>query len=543
VFTVVAGVLLFGSTQKLISAADWVQHTQDVLSSLQRASLLAERVEYRTHLYQLTKDEDQLDRARQSAHLFETNTVRLTTLVEDNPYQMGNVRNLTSCGSELSHLVEKLTPESPLPEVQVQRCQQTISLMTDHEQSLLKQRTISSQRSSFASIGTDLAFAGLSLLGLVTLFGFLVRDALLRQRVAAQTGLTNERLAQTVDSLEDQAQESELLTAARNELQLCVDVEQVYKSAANSFSRLLAGTSGSLCMINNSRLLVEVVSSWQEGAAKSAIEDFHPPESCCGLRSGQARWRQPGVSEIQCTHFSGEPPERYLCKPIVSHGNAIGVLYIQCPDERAVSLVKQRMNGLLQLNQLTGMAVAALNLRTKLENQSIRDPLTELFNRHFMQISLDRELSRAARHSQSLCVLMLDVDHFKTFNDTYGHAAGDTVLKAISGIFRASIRSEDVACRYGGEEFTIILPDVTQVSACERAEAIRLAVATLRVPLEPEVCGEFSVSIGVACYPHDGETADQLLRKADLALYRAKHQGRNQVVLFEGDPVTPVSHR
>jgi diguanylate cyclase (GGDEF)-like protein len=405
--------------------------------------------------------------------------------------------------------------------------------MTDHEQSLLKDRNTGKQRSSFNSIGMEIGFVVLSLITLVVMFGFLVRDAVLRQRIVKKTALTNERLASTVNELEDRAHESELLTAARDELGLCVEVHEVYKSAANSLSRLLAGTSGSLCMINNSRQLVEVVSSWESGGRNSAIVDFNPPESCCGLRSGQPRLRQPGVSEIQCNHFQSTPPERYLCKPIVAYGNTLGVLYVQIPDEATTSSISLHMDGPRQMVQLIGMAVATLNLRTTLENQSIRDSLTGLFNRRFMEISLERELSRAARHNHSLAVLMVDLDRFKTFNDTYGHAAGDTVLKAVAEVFRSCIRNEDIACRYGGEEFTIILPGATQETACARAEAIRQAVATLRVPLEQDVCGDFTVSIGVAFYPSDGDAADLLLSRADIALYRAKRLGRNQVSLFE----------
>jgi diguanylate cyclase (GGDEF)-like protein len=211
----------------------------------------------------------------------------------------------------------------------------------------------------------------------------------------------------------------------------------------------------------------------------------------------------------------------------------MGVLYVQCHDVATVELVNRHMDGLRQLVQFTGMAVATLNLRTKLENQSIRDSLTGLFNRHFMQISLERELARIARRKQSLAVFMLDVDQFKKFNDTHGHAAGDMVLKAIADIFLSSIRSEDIAYRYGGEEFTIILPDIIAAAAWERAESVRLAVMNLRVPLEQEVNGDFTVSIGVALYPNDGEAADLLLRRADQALYRAKRLGRNQVAIHE----------
>jgi diguanylate cyclase (GGDEF)-like protein len=532
-FTVAAGTFVFGNTRKLIAAAEWVQHTQEVLASLQRVSLLMERIEYRSRLYSLTANEEQLNRARASANQLDTSMVHLKMLVADSDYQLNNLQNLTACSRELSLALNHFTTTSTLPDGQIQLCQQAVGLMTDHEQLLLQERSKGSQRRSFASIETEVVFVGISLVSMLVLFGFLLRDALVRQRVGKQTAQTNERLARSVNALEDRAHESDLLTSARDELQLCVDVKQVYQSAANSFSHLLAGSRGALCIINNSRQLVEVVSSWQTSGEDNGIEDLYPPESCCGLRSGQPRWRQPGVSEIHCTHFSQGPPERYLCMPIVAHGNTLGMVYVQCPSDQVLQSVNQRMDGLRQLVQLTGMAIATLNLQTKLENQSIRDSLTGLFNRHFMQISLERELARAARRKQILAVFMLDLDHFKTFNDTYGHASGDTVLRAISDIFRSNVRTEDIACRYGGEEFTIILPDVTPAVAYERAESVRRAVESLRMPLEREFYDQFTVSIGVALYPSDGEEADQLLRRADQALYRAKRLGRNRVVLYE----------
>jgi diguanylate cyclase (GGDEF)-like protein len=317
-------------------------------------------------------------------------------------------------------------------------------------------------------------------------------------------------------------------------LQLGVDLRQVYDAAAIGFSRLLPGTSGCLCMINNSRQTVEVVSTW----GVTAMQDFSPPESCCGLRSGLPRWRQPGESEIHCAHFGDNPPERYLCRPIIAHGNTMGILHIQCETDALVQLVQLRADGVRYLVQIAGMAIATLNLRMKLEHQSIRDALTGLFNRHFMQISLERELSRAARKKQTLAVLMLDVDHFKQFNDTYGHPAGDAVLRDIALLFQANTREEDVACRYGGEEFTILLPDVTVESACERADQLLRAVANLHVTVEHRTYSDLTISIGIAFYPNDGETAEQLLRRADEALYRSKREGRNQLTVSQPDSVT-----
>ncbi len=529
IFTLAAGLLVYTNTKALMAASEQVQHTQDVLASLQRVSLLIERIDYRGRFFALTGNDEQSNRALASANQLVTTAVHVQSLVSDNPNQRDNARNLLICARDMDQAAKGFASHALMPDRVMQHCQETIGVMNDLEESLLESRSQGSQRRSVISVGTEIIFVVTSLISLAALFGFLLRDALRRQRVSKRTAMTNLRLEESVNALKDRAIETDLLTTARDELQLCVDVQQVYRSAASSFSRLLEGTNGSLCMINNSRQLVEVVSTW----GKSLIEDFHSPDSCCGLRSGQPRWRQPGISEIDCTHFSAALPERYLCKPIVAHGNTLGLLYVQCDSEERVRFVRSRIDGVRQLVQLTGMAVATLNLRTKLENQSIRDSLTGLFNRHFMQISLERELARASRRKQALAVYMLDLDHFKRFNDKYGHGAGDAVLKGVAEIFRNSIRTEDIACRYGGEEFTIILPDVTTTVAYDRAESIRQAVASLRIPLAGETLCDFSVSIGVSFYPQDGESAETLLSRADQALYRAKRSGRNQVVLHE----------
>src|SRR6266568_1155939 len=425
--TVAGGILLYVHTQRLTTAVQMVQHSQDVLSSLQRASSLSDRLELRARLYLATGEEDQLNRARTSANLLSTTAEHLKTLVEDNPNETKNVENLTSCVTGLSDLLNSFNARSSFPEIQIQQCQKTISLMTDQERMLQDDRILQSQRQVQSSVNTEYGLIGIRVAIVVVLFGLLLQNAFQRQRIGKETLLTNRNLAETVLALKDRANESELLTAARDELQLCVDVMQVYQSAANSFSQLLPGTNGALCIINNSRKMVEVVSFW----GKTDLGDFAPPESCCGLRSGQPRWRRPGQSEIHCTHFVAAAPERYLCYPIVAHGNTLGILYVQCDDEEIAESVTGHIDGLRHLVQITGMAVATLNLQAKLESQSIRDSLTGLFNRHFLEVSLERELLRAARRKQVLTVLMLDADYFKRFNDSFGHAAGDAALRGI----------------------------------------------------------------------------------------------------------------
>lgn len=528
-FTLIAGFVLYTNTRTLTTAAQWVQHTQEVLNSLQRASNFTERVEYRSRLYAFDGDEDNLSRARAAANGLNTSAAHIRSLVGDNPNQIASVDSLVSCASRLSDLLVGFTQHSPVPAVQVQQCQKIIGLMTDQEQLLLTERTQHSQNRLLTSVSTEFFLVPVSIISLLVLFSFLLRDAVARQKAAREASRINEDLARSVSALEDTARESELMTNARNELQLCVDVQQVYDTATSNFARLLPDTSGCLYMIDTSRHSVEVVSSW--GAANQ--DHFSPPESCCALRSGQPRWRQPGVSEIHCAHFTGGAPERYHCRPIVAHGNTIGILYVQCENETIVQQVNGRMDAMRQLIQITALAVATLNLRTKLENQSIRDSLTGLFNRHFMQISLEREILRSHRRKQIMAVLMLDVDHFKRFNDAHGHAAGDAVLKCFAEVFKNNIRAEDIVCRYGGEEFTIILPDTNVKGACDRADSIVSAISELKVHVGQHTFDGFGVSIGVAFYPGDGDTPEELLQRADAALYDSKRNGRNQVTLFE----------
>lgn len=223
-----------------------------------------------------------------------------------------------------------------------------------------------------------------------------------------------------------------------------------------------------------------------------------------------------------------------------AHGETIGMIYIASPAGTEGDALEERMASVRQLTQLTAIGIATLQLRTELEHRSIRDPLTELFNRSFMQSSLERELSRAKRNGHStLAVLMLDIDHFKKFNDQFGHSAGDDVLRQVAGLFRRFTRAEDILCRYGGEEFAIIMPDITAQAAAARAERLREEVSQLAQQPRNRKFDLISISVGVALYPQDGTSSADLLGSADEALYSAKRAGRDRVVLSaSGSPVT-----
>lgn len=175
-----------------------------------------------------------------------------------------------------------------------------------------------------------------------------------------------------------------------------------------------------------------------------------------------------------------------------------------------------------------GLAIANLDLRDRLRRMSIRDPLTNLYNRRYMEETLDRELERARRTGDEVGVVQLDIDRFKSFNDTHGHEAGDVVLQAIAEVLQTSVRNDDVACRYGGEELTLILPGVSLDAAEERAQSLLDRFRELVIPYRGSVLPAPTASMGVAVFPLHGTTPDALLRLADNALYLAKGAGRDR---------------
>jgi diguanylate cyclase (GGDEF)-like protein/PAS domain S-box-containing protein len=185
-------------------------------------------------------------------------------------------------------------------------------------------------------------------------------------------------------------------------------------------------------------------------------------------------------------------------------------------------------------DKLRGQLEEIENLHVALQEQAIRDSLTGCFNRRYLDETLERELSRSRREGNPLSLVILDLDHFKQINDTYGHQAGDQALVVLAETLRADIRHEDVLCRYGGEEFIILMPHMPLATAAERAEAWRQKIADIRVPFGKFEL-TFTTSAGVAAYPDHGKTPDELSQSADLALYLAKNGGRNRVVVFSVD--------
>ena len=218
---------------------------------------------------------------------------------------------------------------------------------------------------------------------------------------------------------------------------------------------------------------------------------------------------------------------------MISQGEALGVFHLQhSQSDETQGHSRAFDQGLVEtVADTISLAIANLKLRETLRNQSTRDLLTGLHNRRFMDESLTREIHRAIRNQHPLGVIMLDIDHFKNFNDTFGHEAGDAVLHELGNFLMRSIRKGDIACRYGGEEFLLLLPEATLENTRQRAQELCDEVRKIEVQYRGEMLGNITVSIGVAAFPDYGESRDDVVQAADRALYQAKKEGRNRVVV------------
>ena len=285
--------------------------------------------------------------------------------------------------------------------------------------------------------------------------------------------------------------------------------------------RLFPSESGSVSVIGGRSSLAEVVASWGTPPG----ERLFGADACWALRRGRPHLALGEESGPICRHMPADGA--YVCVPMMAYGEAVGLLTISVPDGTELGAAQQRLA--TTVAEHIALSLANLKLQETLRSQSIRDPLTGLFNRRYMEESLEREMSRAGRARRPVGIIMLDLDHFKAFNDTHGHEVGDALLREVGAVLQRSIRGEDIACRYGGEEFILILPEASLGDAAQRAEQLRQSIATIDVIHRRQAVGPVTVSLGVAIYPDHGSTSAAVLRAADAALYQAKALGRDRV--------------
>jgi diguanylate cyclase (GGDEF)-like protein/PAS domain S-box-containing protein len=326
--------------------------------------------------------------------------------------------------------------------------------------------------------------------------------------------------------LKERSERATMLAKMGELLQSCVSKDEVFAAALGFAPKVFPTAPGAVGLLDASRSRVEVIASWADCQLPEAEFD---PADCWALRTAHPHLVLEGDSTARCAHAAGVR-HTYLCIPILAQGETLGVLHIQTTDD-VPQMDGSEMSFKTTFAGQVGLSIANIRLREALRTQSVRDALTGLHNRRYLEETLEREVRRASRNSQALGILMIDLDHFKKFNDTYGHDAGDVVLRETASILAAGIRAEDFICRYGGEEFVIILPTADAAASRARAERLRAKIKELVMMYQGNSLGKLTISIGVSAYPQHGASSKEIMAAADAALYESKRKGRDRVSL------------
>ncbi len=330
--------------------------------------------------------------------------------------------------------------------------------------------------------------------------------------------------------LEERYRENELLNDLSKLLQSCTNVAEGGQVIANYGPQLFPGVAGMLYLTDAGRRSFDSAATWGDPVHSEVVLTA---EECWALRRGQLHAVDARNAALVCRHVRRKeeaPLVPYQCVPLMAQGDTVGLLYLEYPASAAQIPDSARRLATTLAEQLA-LALGNIQLRETLRNQSIRDPLTGLYNRRFLEESLGREMARAERKETPLALMMIDADHFKRFNDNFGHDAGDHVLQQLGSLLGEFIRESDVACRYGGEEFVLLLPGASAHDAAARAKALLAEVRKIKLQFQGQSLGKLTVSIGLAVYPEHAQDPDGLFQAADAALYEAKESGRDRLVM------------
>ncbi|HEV7305418.1 sensor domain-containing diguanylate cyclase [Ensifer sp.] len=319
-------------------------------------------------------------------------------------------------------------------------------------------------------------------------------------------------------------QTKDLILQMMHRLQACQSQDELAEVVARFAPQIFPNLAGHLYVLNDSRTLLTQIGTWLE--PEHSATSF-PSSACWGLRRGRPHVSNRGQSDIACQHLDDHGVVG-LCVPLTAQGDTIGLLYFEESAKEQFAVEASRLY-LELIAENIGLAVANLQLREKLTNLAVRDALTGLLNRR----CLDEALNRQLRAGTPLACLMFDIDHFKRFNDEFGHDAGDVVMQYVAQIIVDTVGAAGHAYRFGGEEFTVLLPEAGEAAAYELAERLRTKIGTTPLSHRGRILGSVSVSVGIAAAP-DGGPASTLLTRADAALLEAKKQGRNRSVLASG---------
>ncbi|ODS05623.1 sensor domain-containing diguanylate cyclase [Vibrio scophthalmi] len=322
-------------------------------------------------------------------------------------------------------------------------------------------------------------------------------------------------------------QEIELLHRLANMLAACNTISEAQSVVADIIPRILGNINGCVSIMRESRNQLEVKLDW---GGEWPANKVYAPSDCWALRKGKHHLSQDEHHNLPCTHMDHcETSGLTLCVPLTAHGNTVGMFHLYF-DSQVEPINEETKQLAFTIAEHLGLALANLSLQEKLRSQALSDPLTGLYNRRFFEEAIESEWVKSGQTQAPLSLLMLDLDHFKRFNDNFGHDAGDYVLKEVSNLLKRTIGEEHVACRLGGEELAVLSPNCNIEQSMLLANAIVQAVRELHLDMKGLSLGQLGVSIGVTTYPDLNASTQDLVKAADTALYQAKDNGRSQAI-------------
>lgn len=505
-------------------SANLVTHTHEVIEQLQLIPAGVAQAESSLRGFAIVREQSfkqEIDPARERTRRAIS---RVRNLLHDNEDQLFHLKQVEEAVDRRFSLIDdraqKLSAGAP-PDIHPEAHALTIHINTEVEEMLAVERRLLEVRAEETRDDTHNAvtFAGVATLTstLLILMTLTLLSRELRRRHSAEA-------------------EVSLMLRFSELLQACRTSEEAQDVACRLAPRFFEGTAGAVATVHPSRDSAEVRGTW--GGQPGEVGETFLPDDCWALRRGQPYAFESGSGDPPCIHLGGQP-RAGLCVPLVALGELVGVLSL-VGNHRVDDGIRRRA---ATVGEQLGMALGNLRIRETLRNQSIRDPLTGLFNRRYAEETLERELRRAERDGGKVGVIAIDVDHFKRINDTFGHDGGDVVLREIAKLMRVHTRGGDVASRMGGEELLVLLPGADIEATRSKAERLRSAVARLDAMHHGRSLGGVTISLGVAVYPENAADAEALLRAADTALYRAKNEGRDRVSVAEQRSVPPPSLR
>ncbi|HEY9633322.1 MAG TPA: sensor domain-containing diguanylate cyclase [Coleofasciculaceae cyanobacterium] len=309
-------------------------------------------------------------------------------------------------------------------------------------------------------------------------------------------------------------------------LQSCFSVEEACTAIKPLIQQLFPNEAGAIYVLSSSKNLLKAIATW--GPVPLTSDPIFTPHECLALRRGQAHLVEDTHHGLLCQHIRPDSvPVETFCVPMMAHGETVGVLSISSLHRGEITTIKQLA---LKVAKYIGLALANLKLRESINNQSLRDPLTKLYNRRYLEESLEREIRRSERHLQPLGIIMLDIDHFMHLNETFGYEASDFLLREIGMFLQNKIRRSDIACRYRHEGFLLMLPETPLEVTQQRAEQLRQQIKQLNIQYRRQTFDSITISCGVASFPESALTGKEVIQAADVALNCAKEQGSDRVV-------------